>query len=1000
MYLSIAGGDLAVSVRSQAPPVQTPPPVQILPPVQMPPPSLTLNQTRIISKPARQFQPPTVTALSMTMPMAPLTGGGGQTQLDSAPQSLRSSQTSLISSKPDVLVGGSQADIAIRAGHGYQKMPHQAWKQSSIDAHVDPQGQIAIMTEKGSEIQKDLSPHTLPPQPAAMQKLPAPMSTHQGPLQCGILPSSVTQPASVTPPSSSSWNHQGRISISPNKGGTVSWGVPPSSTPKLDPPPATTAVLMAQFKPPVGGAGGVSLSHSSSAPSLVKPPNNSISPRIGQEPTKNRLTQPFDPFNFGGSTNPLSGELKRSEPLGDLTQIRTSSQKGSSMAGGGSGNDHLRHQPSAVSVPNVAMTTKSDSPVSLGSKFVSSLSSGIAPLTTSSAGPAPFSLRDTDPVALPSQKPPTCGTTGLPTSSQSCSASFTMTPVTISPPKPFTTGITSLPGASKSPPIGGGSTTATQHVFPFGTPSGQSGFTFTLGSSTLSSKSLASPFATQGTPTTTKQTSGGSSSIFSSMPKFDLGTAGPSSFQFSASSSATSSSTQPPSKTTGNSASIGSVLKFPFAPTLQPTITTVSTRPSSVTTPASSLSSSLQTTATPSKPFGFAPASTSGFVFGDNKNVTFSLSSIPKKTADTPKTRDKGEMEDDSESGRTSGSANANGSEERPSCGAFKPPDDASKHVSTTETSSLTRVLLPSTHSAIQKVPSEGVSKTIPLIVKPSPPKPPLGKSTIDTAPETNAKPKQSESKNEQETPRVEQKTEAKPSDVAEVKAHQAEVSYPTPSKSVVNVEVVEKPKLETVSQTTTNVAIAASAAALPGQSQTPQTATETSIQPPTTTATSVANKSTTQPSNLSKDSHPQDQLPPSEALKKLERDVEKTLAPKAGSVDKEKEPVLLKLPQTAVVTAATIGAVTTTATGASVGRLSYVGMPTEAKMKGSGSQSSLLSLDDADTEADMEGEMEGTLNVCNGYNSMVLSIAMLLLSHLTYCQNWVEFILARVYLN
>lgn len=973
IHLCFVGGDLAASMESQAPPVQIPPPVQ------MPPPSLTLNQTRILSKPAQQFQPLTAptsfrqdsgsvggvaAALPVAMPTSPPTIGGGQIQLDSTPQSLRSSQTSL-TFKPDVLVGGSQADIVIRTGHGFQK-PHyhyQISKQPSIDAHVDPQGQIAIVTDKGSQVQRDLSLRTLQSQQAAMQKSPASISIPRGPLQYGAPLSSIAQPAPATFSSSLSWNPQVPTSISPKRGGTVSWGVPPSSTPKQTAPSATTAVPTAQSK-----SSGVSLAHSSSAPSLIKPPNSSMLPRLGQEPIMSGLPQPFGhpSLNFGGSTNPLSGELKRSEPFGDLTQIRSSAPKSSSPAGGGSGSDIVRHQPSSVSVPNVAMTTKSDSPVSLGSKFVSSLGSGIAPLSTSPAGPAPFPLRGMGAI---SQKPPSGGVTGPPTNSQSSSV---LKSTTISPPQPFTTG---MPGASKSPPIGGGSTTATQPVFPFGAQSNQSGFTFTLGSSTIAPKSLASPFAMQATPTATKQTSGGSGFIFASMPKFNLGTGVSPSFQlsgspFSASSSAAVSSTQPSSKTMVNSPSLGSGLKSPFPSTFQPIITTVSAKSSTVTTSANTLSSSLQTTAAPPKPFSFAPASTSGFVFGDNKGVSFGLSSLPKKVADTPKSRDKGETEEDSENGSTSGSADASGNEEQPSGAAFKPSGDVSKQVSTTETSTLAQRLLPSTHSAVQKLPSEGVSKTIPQIVKPAPLKSPQGESKIDAAPETSAKPKQLESKNEQETLKIEQKTEAKPSPsslppagVAEVKAQQAEVSKPTPSKSVTNVEIVEKPKLETAPQTVTTIATAASDTALPGPSQAPQVAAGTvaSVQPPTTTASIGTDKSPPQPTSLPKDSqeipHPQDQLPCSEAPKKLEGNVEKVLAPKADSVDKAKETVLMKPAQAASATTATTGA---------GDRLSFVGMQTEAKMKSSGSQSSLLSVDDADTEADMEGEMEGTLNVCN----------------------------------
>ena len=957
-----------------------------------------LNQTRTLSKPTQELQLPESTsfhqdsksvggmgsvaaASTVAMPI----GGAGQLQLGSTSTSLRSSLTSLTSFKPDVVLGGSQADIAFRSEQGFQKMSQSQSqslystrpvpKTSTIDAHADPQGQIAIMTSSGSKVQPDLSPHQLHPQLAAFQKSPPSMPLARGPLQYVSPPSGSAQPVPVASSSLAGWTHQSPTSISPKRGGTVSWGVPPSTAsdiPKLSPPPppaVSTLTTLSQSKP---SSMSVSLSHSSSAPSLVKPPNKSVL-HLGQETAKNGLAQPFgqafSSLKFGGSTNPL-GELKRSDPVGDLTQIRTSAQKGSSPAGGGPVGDGLvGHQASSVSVPNVAISTKSDMPPSLDNKFTSSLSSGLAPFTTSSSGITPFSLGGLTGLATTSSyKPPTGSVTGLSTTS---------------PPKPFTGPTTLLPSTSKTSPFGGASSIPSS--FPFGGQSGQGGFTFKLGSSTTPSfkashseppKTVAASTFMQATPTTTKQTAGGSGSFLSSMPKFNLGAGGSSPFQFStllssAGGLGSSSSTPTSSKTTVTAPSLSGGPKFPFLSTLQPTGAATSTKPPFLAPAASSLPSSVST-ATPQSSLSWAPPGSSGFVFGDSKGINFGLSSIISKAADASKPPDKGETEEGSESGSSGGSTDASGSGGQDE--TLTAQEVISKPPVSSEDSTASRPMLPASLPAVQKLHSGDVSKAIPQIVKPTAPKPSPGEGAIDAVADISSSgTKELESKSEKEPQAIEQRTETKPSPspphtgVAEVKEQSADSGAsrsPEGGEPVepvepveTKVEDVEKPKLETAPQTITTTATTS----LPVDSQQPQVTTGIA-----TTVQDIAKTTTTQSSTVqlspqlssqqedSKVEVPPPQVPSApEAEKKLEGNAKKIVTPVTGSGDTEKQPVLGKPAETTASSTATV-------TGG-LGGLSFVGTQPQAGLKGSESQGSLLSLDDVDTEADMEGEMEGS---------------------------------------
>ena len=684
-----------------------------------------------------------------SLPAAPTGSPGSYTPQDSALQSLQGSFSSLKSFNPDILVGGAQRDIAVRVGGiGFanvkslpqQQLPPPSTVESrhTIDAHADPRGQIAIMTNRGSQIQKDLSPrNALPPQqqqqPVSV-RVPSSVSAQRplavggggavgrSPLvQWGSPPFGSAQPRVTTSPLAG-MTPMAPTNISPNKGGTVSWGVPPPATqseakPKPTMPPPKSTPLT---KPPTPAAnGGVSLAHSSSESSLVKPQNKTM-PFLGQGPVKNGLPQPtfgqaFPSLKFGGSTNPL-GELKRSEPVGDLTQIRTSAPNGSSPlssgAVGGAGSGTLAgHQSS--SVPNVALTTKSESPLSMGVKFTSPPSFGLA--TTVPAASSNISTSNFAMGGLPaSMKPPSSthiaplGST-LPGSTATSSLSV-----------PFVSGLASLLSTSKPAPVVSSSALATaaggtKPLFPFGGSSGTAPqFTFSLGTSKapsftagqsqLAPKSCSAPSVmtarTTGTSLTTTTAPTTSSSIFTSLPVFNLGsTSSKSPFQFSSISSLAgsaggaalpSTSTSPfghagsgslkfpftsqaasspqttsgaVSTTTGKLSTVttlggpgiggSSSLKFPFTSqgisSSQVAIGASSTKPVTLTTPGGPVSSPMPSTST---------ASTKPFPFSmpggtsfvfGSKSESASLSSMLSKTADTSTLQERRQREEGEE---------------------------------------------------------------------------------------------------------------------------------------------------------------------------------------------------------------------------------------------------------------------------------------------------------------------------------------------------------------
>ena len=975
-------------------------------------PFVPLNQTRVLPRPPQPFLSPSASSLipkdaesvrslaTGLSTVAPTRSLDPPTPQGSAPQSLRGSQSSLRSFNPDIVVGGSQRDIAVRIGSGFtnlnslaampapQQLPSATERQYSIDAHADPHGQIAITTKRGSQIQKDLSPRGAQ-QPAAVvvpsSSIPvqrSPLSVGGGPPvvgrsapQWGSPPFSSVLPRTTTSPLAS-WSPQAPTSISPKQGGTISWGVPPATTvgetkPKQTIPPPPSSVATTQAKPPhpppyapLAPNGGLSLAHSSSAPSLVKPQNNKSGPFLGQEPVKNGLPQPMFGLKFGGSTNPL-GELKRSEPVGDLTQIRTSTRDGASpSAASGGGSGLIGHQSSSASSPNVALTTKSDTPLLLGVKFTSSPSSDLTVPATSSTIPPTFMIG-----GLPgSQKPPTSaatGNTGLPPSSMSfMSGSTTSSLLT----KPFITGLTSLPSASKpAPPVLSSTVAASKPVFPFGAPPGGSPqFTFSLGSTIAPSfttgsqsqapKSFTAPTisatthttsASSTTTTTTSQLSGGGS-LLSSMPKFSLGSASP--FQFSAStssraSSAASSFTPIHFNTLGFGSGAGSPFSSQISPPQATSAAVTTTKPSSLTTLGGSLSSQLSTSTATTKPFSYAVPGSSSFVFGD-KSGGIGLSSLLPKTADPLKLQEKGQKEEkreeDDEIASSGGSSDGSGGEDQP------PPPPSSEEVKPKDTATkqtpppVAKPHLPATTlPAVQKLPTDGVSKTISQIVKPAATPKASPSETAnkdkDTPGDGAVKPKEEGVSKSKE--KAEKKSSPPPplshggttETKAEVEEQAAKASKPIPESDVgvAKVDKDDKDKPETVPVSTTT-------AVPPVPVQPPQSTT--------TTAASDKDKPSLQPitTDLPKDSK---EVPPPMAAPKVE-DVNKT---STGAEVKEKQPLVEK------------PAETTTAGG-----LSFVGMqPQQPKMSASESQGSLLSLDDIDNEADMEGdgEMEGKVD-------------------------------------
>ena len=910
-----------------------------------------LNQTRVLSMPPQQHLTPITfrqDSESLSAESAVPTGSTDKTQ-DS---SLRGSQASLVSFKPDVLLGGSQREIAFKTRHGFQKMPPHTSKppaadrQYSIDAHADPRGQIAIMTPQGSKVQNDLSPQSLRPQqtmPLSGTVQKSPVTVARGPLQWGSPPSLSTTTASPF--------HQVPTSISPNKGGTVSWGVPPSTTsspPKQVVPPPPLASTTAQHKP---SNGGVSLGHSSSVPSLVNTPANLL-PFLSQKPGVNGPPLPFGSLKLGGSTNPLC-ELKRSEPLGDLTQIRTSAQKGSSPAGGGiSGDGLVVHQASSASVPNVAMTTKSETPLSLAA----------VPTTTSTLPPFSIARGFTASTVASTQKPLS---TGLPTSS---STPFTFggptavsSSTTTSSQKPLTTGLASLLSASKTLPASSSSTSASKPAFPFGTlPGVPPLFTFSPGStiapSFTSSQSQPQKTTAMSATPTTNQSSG---SIFSSMPKFSLDASSGGftfsktyPFQFpapSSTSAVTTSSTQASSKS-----DTSGLASEPLPSQLQ-TTTAGTIKPSSIFTSASSLSSPLQSTGTTTtKPFPFTAPSSSAFVFGDKSGSVSLSSTFPGLTmmkSDTSKLQDKDEREEvkeDSESDSNGGSTDGSG-EDQSLSDKLEPQGDTSQQQTATTAPSTVGSLLPASLPAAQKLPSEdGVSKNIPQIAKPTTPKPPpseTGSKDEHTVPDDTAKPKASEPSDEQEASNKEEKG---------IEKTQTKPSPPPPVHSETVEEIKEQPAAEASKQ-----ALERSEANEVGtkvkddekRTVPPTTVTPVPVvtpQPPTTTATSGSDKSAPQPTSLLKDSKQTPSLPAADKAEETTAGTAKVGAgpPETSIADKGKQPSVEK-------------PAITSATG-----LSFTGVQQQLRMGVSGSQSSLLSLDDLDTEADMEGEMEGMMYI------------------------------------
>ena len=768
-----------------------------------------LNQTRVLSHhpPPQQFISPSslvpqdsesLRSLATGPPSSLVAPGGSGSVGSSSPhnsalQSLQGSLSSLKSFNPDIVVGGSQRDIAVRMGSGFtnlkslaakpiaqQQPPPSAERQYGIDAHADPHGQIAITTKRGSQIQKDLSPRrnntqqqqqqqpavvlvpsSVPVQQRSSATRPLASATGRSaapqwgspPFTAGAQPKSITSPlaASLSPMAAPT-------SISPKRGGTVAWGVPPPSAssapttastaaaaggagPKQTMPPPVSKAKPPQAKPlPLPANGGISLSHSSSAPSLVKPPNKSASFIGGQELVKNGLPQPFpsSSLKFGGSTNPL-GELKRSEPVGDLTQIRQSAQKGTSPSATGAGSvggggGLVGFQPSSASVPNVAMTTTSFTPLSsFGFKVASPQSSGVTTATPavsfSGVPPPSFTIG-----GLPSSvKPPSSVPGVLPPSSVSL-PSTTTTASLFS--KPFAPGITSLLSAPKPAPVVASTAApgAPASVFPFGAPLGtQPQFTFSLGSGVAPPSFTAGPSSqgprgftassgtttqatgvssTAATTTTSQLPGSGSGSIFSSMPQFSLGPKSSGSpFQFSASfpssspassaaaTATTSSSTPTPFGISGLGG--GSLFKSPFtsqaasssssspqstagAASVTTTTTTTMTKPSplsglggSLSTPLLSTSSAAATT----KPISFALSGSSSFVFGD-KSGGVSLSSMLPKVAvvtDPFKLQEKGQREEKKEEGQEEdGEASTSSADSDVSGGEGKPSPQSS----------------------------------------------------------------------------------------------------------------------------------------------------------------------------------------------------------------------------------------------------------------------------------------------------------------------------------
>lgn len=1013
------------------------------------PPGHVLNETRILSQhPPQPFtmssmfqQDPESVCSSTTIESSrnATFGTSDPTPSDSVRHSLQGSQTSLTSFKPDVLVSGSQKDIAFRMKDQYQKLHLQALTvppraappdgQSVIDVHASPDGQIAIASTRGSLVQNDLSQHQISPSRLSGGSAQRPPLTGlRGPLQFGSPPSvggsGCVQATSLSP-------QQVPTSVSPKKGGTVTWGMPPGSTPGIctatsttaqqtpssfvpspptttgapGPPPPfviTTYPKPPQPPPPALPSGGINLSHSCSAPSLIKPPSSGGGSRpmpfFGEESAKNGLQvqSSFPSFKVGGgggSTNPL-GELKRSEPVGDLTQIRRgSAQQGSSPGDGRVVGDSLVTQKtSSVSVPNVAMTTKSDLPPSLGvgGKFTSS---------ASSSSIAPFAS-----TALPTSHKP--ATTGIPSSQPS--VLLAAGPTVVSPQKPFTTGLGTLPSTSKTPSTAGPSMMS-KSIFSFGAQGSQSAspqFNFSLGSSTAPSfgashakpsKSATTPTASHvtsiGPPTSSGQSSGGTGSIFSSMPEFNLSPRGGSSpFHFSplssfGISSAASPSTQAASKATTSSLTSG--IKFPFSPqppsSLLSTIAAVSAKTSPPSAPVISLSSSLKTTSgsepqlptssiTTTKPFSFTPpVGKSGFVFGDStslssrfvfgdKSPNLGLFSGPglmsKKSPDAskPLSGERGE-EDVSENGSSGGSTGASGGEEESPIETTKPQEkDLLRTAGMTEASSVKPPL-----PAVQKLlPSEDVSKTIPQIVKPTVPRMVSGQSTTKEEDSVTDEDVVLKTGSGQEMAKTEQVTDEKKPLLPSQSASEsggverkplAELHKPSPPEDGGEEEVVSK-VTEKVEK--------------PKPDKTPHTATLPDLaQPPQATATPTpVSEVPIQPPKDSKKYEPPPPPPPTTAAGDG--------ATKSGGEDKEKQPLFVKPAEktdtTAPLATTPVGSLTSSATttdpaAATGGQATAVGQE-DSKMKGSGSQSSLLSLNIEDiqvaADTDMEGDMEG----------------------------------------
>ena len=347
---------------------------------------------------------------------------------------------------------------------------------------------------------------------------------------------------------------------------------------------------------------------------------------------------------------------------------------------------------------------------------------------------------------------------------------------------------------------------------------------------------------------------------------------------------------------------------------------------------------------------------------------------------DPSKLQEKGQkeekkQEEDSEVSTSSGDgSDASGGEDQsppPPSELAKPKDGDSKQTSSTAA----KPPLPATLPTLQKVPTEGVSKTISPIVKPAAAaaKAPLGEAASkDTGTPGNGAVKTREAKDEEN---VEKKKPSPPpvwqGSATETKAEEqtTAASMPSPEDGV-GVAKVDKDEREKAPllTTTTSTTAAAPVSAQPSQSTTT-----------TTSTTSDKDKPPPQPTNLTEDSK-QAPLPPIASPKvedsvsiatpsatakveesvptvasKTESIVGKTLA---GDEEKEKQSVIEKPAETSTASAAR---------HVSFGGVQQLGqqqLPPQPMKSGTGSQGLSVSLGDLDNEADMEGDgdMEGRL--------------------------------------